>query len=422
MMSRKPLRHLVICSVTVALALASSIGVPAATTYTLSILAKSGDTIGGKTLTFVGFPTINDSGTTSFFGFFAGGEGFFTPSSLLVQTGDAIGGRTLTFLDNPAALNNSGTLGFHAHFSGGEGIFTLDRLLVQTGDTIAGQTVQSFELPGINSSGTMAFFATCGFHCFGVFTPSALLAAPGFTIAGKTLTLTSFDDGIPIVTPISDDGTTIFFASFNGGPGIFTQSNLVAATGDTIDGRTLTNLGVSPVISHRGAIAFSGEFAGGKGIFTPLGLVAQTGDTIGGRTLTDIVPVAFTLAINDTGTVLFTGSFAGGQGIFTQSAVVAQTGDVIDGKTIATVAPLFPSMNDRGAVVFEALFTDGSEGIVLAQPTVMPFAGTPGQANCHGGSVAALTQLFGELDAAASALGFASVRELHDAIRSFCQE
>src|SRR5262249_45833871 len=100
--------------------------------------------------------------------------------------------------------------------------------------------------------------------------------------------------------------------------------------GDTIDGRTLTNVGPFPAISHHGAIAFSGEFAGGKGIFTPSGLVAQTGDTIGGRTLTDVVP--FALAINDTGTILFVGSFAGGRGIFTQSALVAQAGDVIDGK------------------------------------------------------------------------------------------
>jgi hypothetical protein len=417
MLPRKPLRHLLISGI--ATVLASSIGVHAATTYTLAVLAKAGDTIGGKTLTFVGFPTINDSGTSTFLGVFAGGQGYFTPSSLVVQTGDAIGGRTLTFLDNPAAINNGGTLGFHAHFSGGEGIFMLDRLLVQTGDTIAGQTVQAFGLPGINSSGTVAFYATCGTHCAGVFTPSALLAAPGFTIGGKTLTSTSFNQGAPIITPISDDGTAIFYASFDGGVGIFTQSNLVAATGDTIDGRTLTNVGVFPAISHNGAIAFLGEFAGGKGIFTPSSLVAQTGDTIGGRTLTDIDP--FSLVINDTGTILFFGSFAGGRGIFTQSALVAQTGDVIDGKTL--VGPFFfPAMNDRGAIVFDAQFTDGSPGIVLAQPPMMTFAGTPGQANCHGQSVAALTRQFGGLDAAASVLGFASVRELHEAIGSFCEE
>ena len=48
------------------------------------------------------------------------------------------------------------------------------------------------------------------------------------------------------------------------------------------------------------------------------------------------------------------------------------------------------------------------------------FAGTPGQANCHGVSVSALARQFGGLEAAASALGFASVQALQDAIREFC--
>ena len=49
------------------------------------------------------------------------------------------------------------------------------------------------------------------------------------------------------------------------------------------------------------------------------------------------------------------------------------------------------------------------------------FAGTPGQANCHGTSISALARQFGCLDAAASALGFESVQALQDAIREFCR-
>jgi hypothetical protein len=48
------------------------------------------------------------------------------------------------------------------------------------------------------------------------------------------------------------------------------------------------------------------------------------------------------------------------------------------------------------------------------------FAGTPGQANCHGVSVSALARQFGGLSAAASALGFSSVQALQDAIQGFC--
>ena len=48
------------------------------------------------------------------------------------------------------------------------------------------------------------------------------------------------------------------------------------------------------------------------------------------------------------------------------------------------------------------------------------FAGTPGQANCHGVSLSALARQFGCLDAAASALGFPSVQALQDAVGEFC--
>jgi len=49
------------------------------------------------------------------------------------------------------------------------------------------------------------------------------------------------------------------------------------------------------------------------------------------------------------------------------------------------------------------------------------FVGQPGTANCHGKSVAALTAEFGSLDAAASSLGFSSVKEMQKAIRNLCR-
>jgi len=51
----------------------------------------------------------------------------------------------------------------------------------------------------------------------------------------------------------------------------------------------------------------------------------------------------------------------------------------------------------------------------------VPDAGTPGQPNCHGESVSALTHQFGSLHAAASALGFSSVAALQDGVRAFCR-
>ncbi len=48
-------------------------------------------------------------------------------------------------------------------------------------------------------------------------------------------------------------------------------------------------------------------------------------------------------------------------------------------------------------------------------------AGTPGQANCEGKTVSALAEQFGGLDAAASDLGFSSVKALQDSLRAFCE-
>jgi hypothetical protein len=57
----------------------------------------------------------------------------------------------------------------------------------------------------------------------------------------------------------------------------------------------------------------------------------------------------------------------------------------------------------------------------LAGETV-PEAGTPGQANCHGKTISALTQEFGSTYTAASILGFSSVQALQDAFKLFCEQ
>jgi hypothetical protein len=49
------------------------------------------------------------------------------------------------------------------------------------------------------------------------------------------------------------------------------------------------------------------------------------------------------------------------------------------------------------------------------------FAGETGQANCFDESVRTLTGQFGSLDAAASALGYSSVRAIQNAISAFCK-
>jgi YVTN family beta-propeller protein len=56
---------------------------------------------------------------------------------------------------------------------------------------------------------------------------------------------------------------------------------------------------------------------------------------------------------------------------------------------------------------------------VFIQPAPR-FAGMPGEANCYGQSVSALARQYHGLNAAAAALGFSSVRELQNAMLTFC--
>jgi hypothetical protein len=53
-------------------------------------------------------------------------------------------------------------------------------------------------------------------------------------------------------------------------------------------------------------------------------------------------------------------------------------------------------------------------------PPPSPFAGTPGAANCNGQTVSTLSNEFGTLDTAASALSYPSVKALQAAIKAFC--
>ena len=65
-----------------------------------------------------------------------------------------------------------------------------------------------------------------------------------------------------------------------------------------------------------------------------------------------------------------------------------------------------------GATTFNMAFS-------LAGETV-PNAGTPGQTNCNGKSISALSEQFGTIDEATAVLGFSSVKALHDGVNLFC--
>jgi hypothetical protein len=76
------------------------------------VVAKTGDTISGVTLTNVSVTGINDEGTVLLWGNFAGGYGLFTKDSVIVLTTDTIDGNIVGGLGS-SAINDRGTVLFN---------------------------------------------------------------------------------------------------------------------------------------------------------------------------------------------------------------------------------------------------------------------------------------------------------------------
>ena len=140
---------------------------------------------------------------------------------------------------------------------------------------------------------------------------------------------------------------------------------MLVKVGDTIGGKTLTDLFFGPALNSSGTVAFMGVFSGGTGVFTQNALLVQAGDTIGGQTLTSFgYPV-----INDSGMVAFFATYLRWAGIFTQTSLIAKTGDTIRGRTLIGLGQ--PAINSGGAVAFTALFSDRSSAVIVARPAMV---------------------------------------------------
>jgi hypothetical protein len=104
---------------------------------------------------------------------------------------------------------------------------------------------------------------------------------------------------------------------------------------------------------------------------------------------------------------------------------------------VASAGTKFTVIEDNGSEWVRVAFSDpvlgrrvgfvqrgglelGTHGFVT-KAAALTVAGTPGKPNCHGQSVSALAEQFGDLDAAAAALGFPGVQALQHAIQAFCK-
>jgi Beta-propeller repeat len=195
---------------------------------------------------------------------------------------------------------------------------------------------------------------------------------------------------------------------------------------------------VSKLNSNGSALVYSTYLGGGNQDFGRAVAVDSSGDAyVTGFTGSTDFPTtagalqtgnggdddAFVSKLNSSGSALIYSAYlGGGNQDFGQAIAVDSSGNAyVAGDTNSTDFP-----TTAGAL--QTTFAGGrSDAFVskIATGNVSPthtFAGTPGAANCHGVSVSALSNQYGTLDAAASALGFPSVQALQNAIRAFCGE
>jgi hypothetical protein len=244
--------------------------------------------------------------------------------------------------------------------------------LVKTGDAIDGLTIQSFRECAINDMGEIVFSAdyvdSSGGSAIGIFTRNRALLKAGSEIKGIPLSGINY---INRLYGLSDSGTVVFDTVGQlpnlgtAQTGAFTQHKVLALPGETIDDIPLLTA-FSPAISHFGRLAFGGEYViqpncysyscMGYAVFGPGGVVAKTGDTISGFTLSSVVP----FSINDDGVVLMQANFPGGYGLFTKDSVVAATGDTIAGFQVEGFVN--GQINEFGDVAFSSF-----EAILLAK-------------------------------------------------------
>jgi hypothetical protein len=354
--------------------------------YDFQVIAKTGNSIGGYTIFNFNEPALlNDNGQVVFSASHSGGQGIFTPDRALVKTGDTIDGKQLSFVSSPA-LNANGSLLFLGGFAGGSAIFNQTNALVKTGDTIGGQPIFSFYRGlSLNGNGAVAFQASTGTSfpagsAVFVVRPdgsSKLVVAPGQSVNGKTLSA--------IGTPVMNDQGVVAlrgeFTNFDNpdDTGIVTvdsssdsASGLLAETGSTVDGRTLTIFGFPSGVTQEGAVVTMANFNGGRGIFslapssssTGSHLLVQAGDTIGGQVITQIGLVS----MNRNGEAVFYGSFAGGSGIFTPTDAIVKTGDQVGLNTITAILFNSAAYNANGTIAFTAVLDDGSRAVIVGRP------------------------------------------------------
>jgi hypothetical protein len=238
-----------------------------------------------------------------------------------------------------------------------------------------------------------------------------------------------------VAVSLSGDGNTALVGSsdamwvFTRTAGVWRQQAKLFGTGGIPD----SSQGWSVSLSNDGNIAIMGgpndnNGVGAAWVFTrSAGAWSQQGEKLVGTGSSGASQQGLSVSLSGDGNTAVVGGVGdnnnvGAAWVFTRSAGVwSQLGEKLVGAS--AVGPAYQgavSVADDGHTL--AVGGAGDNNNVGATWVFTPaFAGTRGYSNCYGQSVAAVTRQYGDINAATSALGYASVPALQTAIRTFCQ-
>ena len=135
------------------------------------VLVKTPSRFGGVDLTSILFGVASRDGEFVFNGSIGPASsndfGLFTKDSVVAKSGQRIGGKVIStagapFLGSPA-VNNRGEVIFNASFGtvpSNAAIFSHDAVIVAVGDSITDRTITALGQPALNDYGVIAFLAT----------------------------------------------------------------------------------------------------------------------------------------------------------------------------------------------------------------------------------------------------------------------
>jgi hypothetical protein len=363
-----------------------------AAAYNFTVIASNGDTIDGYSLILdsslfsLSAPAINNAGEVIFRAKYLGGQGIFSANRAIVVEGDTVAGRVLTSISGNPGVNAGGTVVYTGGFSAGHGIFTQSELLFSSGQVVGNLEITAFPQSNfyINDSGNVAVMArgidvNTSLSSANVIDHFGTIAMPGDTIGGKTITEISQNPGAFVSINNADQVT--FQATFDEKTGIFSRTDFLTSEGESVEGYVLDAMAAQTVINGEGDAVFVGVFCNKlpeqcpspirAAVMTQDQLLVAEGQIVGGDEIKGFL-VSQSPAVSENGNLVFQGTSAAaepGGGLYTPNGPVIRYMEEIAEQPVISFLIGPSGINNSGQIAFAAQFENSLEwAIIIADP------------------------------------------------------